>query len=61
MRAQRAIRELDHLGIYADQLVQGEETVLRVAMGDVCSRPHILSVLSRFLRDEQEHACIWNT
>jgi DNA-binding transcriptional LysR family regulator len=47
-RAQLAIRELEHLRTYADQLASGEETMLRVVMGDVCPRPEILGLLSRF-------------
>ncbi|RUX26655.1 LysR family transcriptional regulator, partial [Mesorhizobium sp. M2A.F.Ca.ET.042.01.1.1] len=44
-RAQLAIRELEHLRTYADQLASGEETVLRVVLGDVCPRPGIFSML----------------
>ncbi|MEW6644615.1 MAG: LysR family transcriptional regulator [Pseudomonadota bacterium] len=47
-RAQLALRELDHLRTYADQLASGEETVLRVVMGDMCPRPPVLRLLSRF-------------
>ncbi|RWB75205.1 MAG: LysR family transcriptional regulator [Mesorhizobium sp.] len=50
-RAQLAIRELEHLRTYADQLASGEETVLRVVLGDVCPRPGILSLLSRFFAE----------
>ena len=50
-RAQLAIRELEHLRTYADQLASGEETVLRVVLGDVCPRPAILSLLSRFFAE----------
>ncbi|WP_217576763.1 LysR family transcriptional regulator [Mesorhizobium sp. GbtcB19] len=50
-RAQLAIRELEHLRIYAGQLSSGEETVLRVVLGDVCPRPGILSLLSRFFAE----------
>ncbi|TIP02797.1 MAG: LysR family transcriptional regulator [Mesorhizobium sp.] len=50
-RAQLAIREFEHLRTYADQLASGEETVLRVVLGDVCPRPGILSLLSRFFAE----------
>lgn len=51
LRAQLAIRELDHLGSYAEQLARGEEGGLRVVMGDVCPRPRILGLLSRFFAE----------
>ncbi|SFO71416.1 DNA-binding transcriptional regulator, LysR family [Mesorhizobium sp. NFR06] len=47
-RAQLALREVEHLQDYAGQLASGEETVLRVVIGDVCPRPGILGLLSRF-------------
>jgi len=47
-RAQLAIRELEQLQAFAGQLASGEETVLRVVIGDVCPRPRILGLLSRF-------------
>ncbi|TPI12053.1 LysR family transcriptional regulator [Mesorhizobium sp. B4-1-3] len=47
-RAQLALREVEHLQDYAGQLASGEETMLRVVMGDVCPRPEILGLLSRF-------------
>jgi DNA-binding transcriptional LysR family regulator len=50
-RAQLALRELDHLGTYAGQLASGEETVLRIVMGDLCPRPQILRVLSGFFAE----------
>ncbi|CDX19249.1 Transcriptional regulator [Mesorhizobium sp. ORS 3324] len=50
-RAQLALRELGHLQDYADQLASGEETVLRVVMGDVCPRPRILGLLSSFFAE----------
>lgn len=49
--AQTALRELDHLRIYAGHLASGEETVLRVVMGDLCPRPRILGWLSRFFAE----------
>ncbi len=50
-RAQLAIREFEHLRTYAGQLASGEETVLRVVLGDVCPRPGILGLLSRFFAE----------
>ncbi|WP_027165554.1 LysR family transcriptional regulator [Mesorhizobium sp. WSM3224] len=50
-RAQLALREVEHLQDYAGQLADGEETVLRVVMGDVCPRPGILGLLSRFFAE----------
>ena len=47
-RARLMLRELDHLHDYADQLASGEETVLRVVLGDVCPRPSALRLLGRF-------------
>jgi DNA-binding transcriptional LysR family regulator len=47
-RAQLALREVEHLKDYAGQLASGEETILRVVIGDVCPRPGILGLLSRF-------------
>ncbi|TWC07011.1 DNA-binding transcriptional LysR family regulator [Bradyrhizobium macuxiense] len=42
------LRELDLLQTYADQLVSGEEVVLRVVIGDLCPRPPVLQMLSGF-------------
>lgn len=50
-RAQLALRDFEHLQDYADQLASGEETILRVVMGDVCPRPRILGLLSRFFAE----------
>jgi len=50
-RAQLLLRELGHLQTFAEQLASGEETVLRVVMGDVCPRPRILGMLSRFFAE----------
>ena len=47
-RARMTLRELDLLQTYADQLVSGEEVVLRVVIGDLCPRPSILQMLSGF-------------
>ncbi|MER8564929.1 LysR family transcriptional regulator [Mesorhizobium sp. M0924] len=50
-RAQLTLRELDHLRTYAGQLASGEETVLRVVVGDLCPRPQILPMLSGFFAE----------
>ena len=47
-RAQLALRTFDDLQSYADQLASGEETVLHVVIGDLCPRPPILELLSKF-------------
>ncbi|WP_429022550.1 LysR family transcriptional regulator [Bradyrhizobium sp. I1.14.4] len=47
-RAQLTLRELDLLQSYADQLVSGDEVVLRVVIGDLCPRPPVLQMLSGF-------------
>jgi len=52
-RAQLALRELDHLRTYADQLASGEETVLRIVIGDLCPRPRLLGLLSRFFAERR--------
>jgi DNA-binding transcriptional LysR family regulator len=45
---QLALREFDELQTYADQLASGEETVLRIVIGDLCPRPPVLAWLSTF-------------
>ncbi|MHC2334949.1 LysR family transcriptional regulator [Bradyrhizobium sp. USDA 4454] len=47
-RARATLREFDLLKTYADQLVSGEEVVLRVVIGDLCPRPPVLQMLSEF-------------
>jgi len=47
-RGKHALRELDNLHDYASQLASGEETVLRVVIGDLCPRPPVLQWLSDF-------------
>jgi DNA-binding transcriptional LysR family regulator len=47
-RAFVALHEMDGLRAYADQLAGGEETILRVVIGDLCPRPLVLSWLGRF-------------
>ncbi|WP_229797644.1 LysR family transcriptional regulator [Jeongeupia chitinilytica] len=48
LRAQTLLREMEGLQAHAAQLAMGEESVLRVVIGDVCPRPPILAWLSRF-------------
>lgn len=50
-RARLALREFEHLRTYADQLASGEETILHVVLGDLCPRPRILGLLSRFFAE----------
>jgi DNA-binding transcriptional LysR family regulator len=47
-RAQSLLRELDALRTHAAQLAMGDESELRVVIGDVCPRPQVLELLSRF-------------
>ncbi|GLS05222.1 LysR family transcriptional regulator [Chitiniphilus shinanonensis] len=47
-RAQTLLREAENLQAHAVQLAMGEESTLRVVIGDVCPRPPILALLSRF-------------
>jgi len=50
-RAQGLLRELQALRHYADQLSMGEESELRVVVGDLCPRPAALALLGRFFSD----------
>jgi DNA-binding transcriptional LysR family regulator len=47
-RALISLRELERLEVFASQLRRGEETVLRVVIGDLCPRLLVLPVLSTF-------------
>jgi DNA-binding transcriptional LysR family regulator len=47
-KAQSLLREMEGLRTYAAQLAMGEEGELRVVIGDMCPRPQILGLLSRF-------------
>lgn len=47
-RAQSLLRELEGLRAHAAQLAMGEESELRVVVGDLCPRPQVLALLSRF-------------
>ena len=46
--AQGLLRELDALRTHAAQLAMGEESELHVVIGDLCPRPQMLGLLSRF-------------
>ena len=47
-RARSLLRELDGFRVHAEQLASGEETQLRVVIGDLCPRPQVLGLLSAF-------------
>lgn len=47
-RVQPLLREVESLRSHATQLAMGEESDLHVVVGDICPRPQILSLLSRF-------------
>lgn len=47
-RAQGMLRELEGLRTHAAQLAMGEESELHVVIGDLCPRPQMLGLLSRF-------------
>jgi DNA-binding transcriptional LysR family regulator len=47
-QAQALLREMEKLKAHAAQLAIGEETELRVVIGDLCQRSKILALLSRF-------------
>lgn len=47
-RAALSLRDIDTLDAFARQLAGGEETMLRVVLGDLCPRALILSALSGF-------------
>lgn len=50
-RAHVLLREADALNQHASQLARGEETSLRVVVGDLCPLPATLSLLRRFFDD----------
>lgn len=52
-RAAVSLRDIDNLDAFARQLASGEETMLRVVLGDLCPRPLILGALSDFFADRQ--------
>jgi len=47
-RVQSLLREMDDLRTHAAQLAMGEESDLRIVIGDLCPRSQILGMLSRF-------------
>jgi len=47
-RAQSLLREMEGLRTHAAQLALGEESELRVVIGDLCPLPQTLGLLSRF-------------
>jgi DNA-binding transcriptional LysR family regulator len=47
-RARALLREADELRTHARQLAAGEETTLRVALGDLCPLAPVLGLLGRF-------------
>ncbi len=50
-RSQPLLHELERLRVHAAQLAMGEESELRVVIGDLCPRPQVLGLLSRFFAD----------
>lgn len=50
-RADIALREFEELQRFGAQLGSGEETVLRIVIGDLCPRPPILKLLSGFFAE----------
>jgi len=53
-RAQALLRELGSLRDHAAHLAAGEESELRVVIGDFCPRPLVLEQLGRFFADEAQ-------
>lgn len=47
-RAQALLRELEGLHAHAAQLAMGQESELRVVIGDLCPRPATLALLGRY-------------
>lgn len=47
-RVSETLGNLSNLALFSEQLRRGEETVLRVVLGDLCPRAEILDLLSRF-------------
>ena len=52
-RVRLTLREVDNLATYARQLANGEETVLRVVLGDLCPRPRMLALLGAFFAERR--------
>ncbi|WP_370600565.1 LysR family transcriptional regulator [Pseudomonas nitroreducens] len=53
-RAQGLLRELGSLRDHAAHLAAGEESELRVVLGDFCPRPALLEKLARFFAEEPQ-------
>ncbi len=53
-RARGLLRELGQLRDHAAHLAAGEESELRVVIGDFCPRPAMLATLARFFADEPQ-------
>jgi DNA-binding transcriptional LysR family regulator len=53
VRAVSLLHELEELRTHAAQLAMGEESDLRVVIGDLCPRPQVLELLSRFFSDHR--------
>lgn len=53
-RAQGLLRELGNLRDHAAHLAAGEESELRVVLGDFCPRPALLEKLARFFAKEPQ-------
>lgn len=51
LRAQSLLRELHELRTHAEQLAMGEESQLRVVLGDLCPRERTLGLLGGFFGD----------
>lgn len=49
--AQEVLRATQDLTLHAAQLAAGEESELRIVIGDLCPRPPILALLSNFFSD----------
>jgi DNA-binding transcriptional LysR family regulator len=49
-RARRLLREFQGLQVHAEQLAKGEESELRVVVGDLCPLPETLALLNRFFQ-----------
>ncbi|MBI3896974.1 MAG: LysR family transcriptional regulator [Gammaproteobacteria bacterium] len=50
-RARLLLQHFDNLRTYAGQLAKGEESELRVVIGDLCPLPQTLGLLKRFFSD----------
>jgi len=50
-RAELVLRDYEQLGELAAQLATGEETILRIVIGDLCPRTPLLRQLSAFFRE----------